>query len=484
MVQGSASGVGKSVIATALCQVLAEAGLRVRPFKAQNMSNNAAVAIDGGEIGRAQAAQASAAGVEASVLMNPILLKPESENRSQLVVLGRAVGTYSAREYWSPDQRRKLWPVITNSLRELRREADVVVIEGAGSPAELNLRARDMANMRLARHVDAAVLLVGDISRGGIFAQLLGTLDLLASTERALVSGLIVNRFRGDRRLFDDGVRILERRSHLPVMAVLPEVDDLEVPAEDSESLSGDVVRDGSLRAALIAYPRISNFDDVDPLRRLGLGIEVVRRAQDLASFDLVVLPGSKATLADLEWLRAAQLDVALEGARAAGVPILGICGGYQMLGMGIEDPAGTEGAGRSLPGLGFLPVVTTFQAEKKTDRVQGEIAIGSIFGAAGETFGGYEIRNGISENRGVRPFASIVSGPESTDEGALSDDGLVAGTSVHGLFGTGGLGQQLVARLAARRGVDLPSPRAGISPGDWLRANIDAGRLFALLDI
>ncbi len=408
MVQGSASGVGKSVVATALCRVLREEGFRVAPFKAQNMSNNAAVTADGGEIGRAQAAQAEAAGIEPTVEMNPILLKPEADDRGQLVVRGRVVGSYAARDYWR--HRGELWPVVTASLDTLRRGYDVVVVEGAGSPAELNLRRSDLANMRVARHAGARVLLVGDIERGGIFAQLLGTLDLLPASERRLVRGLIVNKFRGDRTLFDDGARILARRAGVPVLGVLAYEPRLPVPPEDTQSLETRPAVDAtaSLHAALIAYPRLSNFDDLDPLQAAGVDVRVVRSPGELGLPDLIVLPGSKATIADLTWLRGSGLATAIVRAGGQGVPIMGICGGFQMLGDWIEDPDGVEGPSASVPGLGLLPVRTRLTEVKTTSLVEGTTSSGTSLVPSGTPVHGYEIHVGVSELGSAVPFASI----------------------------------------------------------------------------
>lgn len=484
MVQGSASGVGKSVVATALCQVLAEEGYRVSPFKAQNMSNNAAVTADGGEIGRAQAAQAEAAGVAPTVLMNPVLLKPEADNRSQLVLLGRAVGSYTAQEYWA--RRATIWPTITSSLRELRRTSDVVVIEGAGSPAELNLRSRDMANMRLARHAKARVVLVGDIDRGGIFAQLLGTLDLLRPEERRLIVGLLINRFRGDRRLFDGGVRILRRRSHLPVLGVLPYEPDLNVPDEDSASLDRAMPRlVSTLRAVLVAYPRVANFDDLDPLRRAGVDVDVVRRPADLGWPDLIVLPGSKATIDDLLWLRQSGLAAAVMRAAAGGVPVLGICAGYQMLGESLEDPDGLEGPPRSIVGLSLLPVVTRFRAPKRTRQVRGTMAVSSALAPMGTRFNGYEIHTGVTRRHDGSPFSLVTGGQDVAEEdGAVSPDGLVVGTAVHGLFADSSATEAIVAGLARRRGATLPAGSASATAGAWFRSAVDIPALISVFGL
>ncbi len=489
MVQGTGSNVGKSVIATALCRVLHEEGLRVAPFKAQNMSLNAAVTPDGREIGRAQYAQAEAAAVAPRVEMNPILLKPEGDSRSQLVVLGRATASLPAREYWS--RRTELWPVVRDALRTLRREVEVVVIEGAGSPAELNLRRRDLVNGRVARLADAAVLLIGDIERGGVFAQLLGTLALLAPADRARVRGLLVNKFRGDRSLFADGVRILERRSRLPVLGVLPYREHLGVAAEDSLALkdgAGEDSTNGDIDIAVVRYPRISNFDDFEPLARAGARVRYVTSPARLGVPDLIVLPGSKATIADLEWLRATGLGARLRALVDTGVPVLGICGGFQMLGEELHDPGGVEGQAVRVHGLGFLPVRTTFTREKRTAPVEGHVQPNRIVpGDEPLAIRGYEIHLGETRRGGCAPFAELVRLPsrERVADGALSADGLVAGTYVHGLFANDALRDALLTSLARRRGIafsprGVPAdPYAAVST--WFREAVDVPKLLAV---
>jgi adenosylcobyric acid synthase len=357
MVQGAASGVGKSVLATALCRVLHEDGFRVAPFKAQNMSLNAAVTEEGGEIGRAQAVQAHAAGVPPRVTMNPILLKPEADNRSQLVVLGKARG-YATAGYWRG--RNTLWPIVSAALDQLRREFEIVVIEGAGSPAELNLRRVDIANMRIAAEAEASVILVGDIERGGIFAQLLGTLDLLPRSERGRVRALVVNKFRGDVSLFDDGVRILRERTNLPVF-VLPFVDDLGVPAEDGLAAENPLASPDGPEIAVIVYPHVSNHDDLEPLAAAGARLRYVRHPRDLDRPDLIVLPGSKITVADLAWLRRRRLAYRICMLARGGTPVLGICGGYQMLGRELRDTAGVDGS------VGEVPDSTCFRLTRRS---------------------------------------------------------------------------------------------------------------------
>ena len=482
MVQGTASGVGKSVVATALCRVLRDAGFRVAPFKAQNMSLNAAVTAAGEEIGRAQAAQAEAAGIEARATMNPILLKPEGESRSQLVVLGQARGSLGAREYWT--RRNELWPIVTKALAELRREFEVVVIEGAGSPAEVNLRGTEIANMRVALASDAAVLLVADISPGGVFAQVLGTLALLRKRERALVRGIIVNKFRGDPALFAGGVRFLRRASGTPILGVLPYLHDMPVPPEDSLSLD-DPARDGVLDVAVMRYPRISNFDDFTPLARAGARVRFVDRPHELGVPDLVILPGSKATIADLEWLRATGLAARVLALVDAGVPIIGICGGFQMLGRTLADPNGVEGPVSRVRGLGVLPARTVFTTAKRTVRVRGRVAHAGMFKElAHAEFTGYELHVGATTNGGVAHFSELTREPAAgpARDGAVSADGRVIGTYIHGLFASAAVREAILMPLAARRGIAF-SPRAiavdrYAALAQWFAAAVDMRRL------
>lgn len=481
MIQGTASSVGKSVVATALCRLLRDRGWRVAPFKAQNMSLNAAVTPAGEEIGRAQAAQAEAAGVEPRALMNPILLKPEADGRSQVVVLGRARGTVRARDYWTT--RRDLWPVVRDALRVLRHEFEVVVIEGAGSPAEINLRGSDLANMRVARACAASVVLVADIERGGVFAQVLGTLDLLRPAERALVRGVLVNKFRGDRELFASGVRALRRRSRVPVLGVLPYVEDLGVPPEDSVSL-GDTPRDSAVDVVVVRYPRISNFDDFTPLAAAGARVRYVTSAGEIGVPDLVVLPGSKATIDDLGWLRERGIGARIRALADAGVPVLGICGGFQMLGAELHDPRGAEGVPGRVRGLGLLPARTTFTDAKRTVAVAGAIVSDTRFGpVASMGVSGYELHVGVTDRDGCPPFAELVreTSGERVADGAVSADGLTAGTYIHGLFASGPVRDALLITLASRRGIPfaptaLPAdPYAAVAR--WFASSVEVPR-------
>jgi len=454
MVQGTSSGVGKSLLCAALCRVFTREGMSVRPFKAQNMALNAAVTDDGGEIGRAQALQALACRVPASRDMNPILLKPETDSRAQVVLRGDAVERLSAAEY----HRRKpaLWPLVAESLERLRESCDLVVIEGAGSPAEVNLRDRDVVNMRVARHAGAPVLLVGDIDRGGVFAALLGTLALLRPAERRLVRAMVVNNFRGDPALFEDGVHFLERRGRIPVLGVVPRIEGLRLPEEDSLALDSGFGRDGggaaALDVAVLRLPRISNFDDCDALlREPGVRVRLVEDAARLGDPDLVVLPGSKATRADLDALRARGLDAALWGARQHGTAVLGICGGFQLLGATISDTAGADdGSPGSSAGLNLLPVSTEMSGTKTVRPVRGEVLPrpGIFALAAGAEVRGYEIHAGRTD-----PVAAPLLLDGAREDGATSEDGWVAGTHVHGLLDTAAVRRPLLQAVAARRG-------------------------------
>ena len=466
MVQGTASSVGKSLVSAALCRVFARRGWRVAPYKSQNMSNNAAVvrgASDGrdGEIGRAQALQAAAAGVEPCVDMNPILLKPETASRSQVILHGKPYATLGARDYYA--ERPALWAAATASLDRLRAGYDLVVIEGAGSPAEINLRDTDMANMAVARYASSPVILVGDIDPGGVFAQFVGTLALLLPEERALVKGLVVNKFRGDVSLLEPGLRALEGLAGLPVLGVLPWLRDLGLAEEDAQPLerrapaaAGDFNAAGrgdapGLDIAVIHYPHLANFDDIDALRlEEGVSLRFVEKAEELGYPDAVILPGSKATLADLAWLRARGLDEGIRWLARAGRSVVGLCGGYQMLGRGLADPEGVEGNPSSAPGLGLLAVETTFAAAKHVARLSGSVLGGPAFfaSAKGAALEGYEIHAGetrrVDGQEGSAPLfvlraeSGAAPGGDPAGEildGAAAQDGRVWGSYLHGIF-------------------------------------------------
>ena len=430
MFQGTGSDVGKSLIVAGLARAFANRGVSVRPFKSQNMSNNAAVTADGGEIGRAQALQARAARAPPSVHMNPVLLKPQSEVGAQVVVQGRVYGTAKAADYQK--LKPKLMGFVLESFGRLKAEADLVLVEGAGSASEVNLRTHDIANMGFARAADVPVVLIGDIDRGGVIASLVGTKAVIDAQDAALVRGFLVNKFRGDPALFEDGMATIARLTGWEPLGLIPFFAEARaLPAEDALALDRAAVPKphGRLRIAVPILPHIANFDDLDPLEaEPAVALMRVRVGAALpGDADLVILPGSKATIADLAALRAAGFDVDIAAHRRRGGMILGLCGGYQMLGGEIRDPAGIEGPPGSAPGLGLLAVATVLSADKRLEPVQGTTH-------DGVSVSGYEMHMGVTQGADcARPFARLADG---TPEGAVSADGRVIGTYMHGLFG------------------------------------------------
>ncbi|MHA6722519.1 cobyric acid synthase [Sphingomonas sp. RS2018] len=425
MLQGTSSDVGKSVLVAGLCRAFANRGLTVRPFKPQNMSNNAAVTMDGGEIGRAQATQAIAARTPATVDMNPVLLKPQGDRSSQLIVRGQVRGTLDAR-FWR-EGREGLLAEVLESYHRLEAQADIVVVEGAGSPAEINLRAGDIANMGFARAAGVPVVLVGDIDRGGVIAALVGTRGVIDPADAAMIRGFLVNKFRGDPTLFDDGYRAIADRTGWPGYGVIPWMADaFRLPSEDAVILQHPAAPAGGRR--VVACPitaHIANFDDLDPLRlEPDVDLVMVPPGTPITDADLIVLAGSKATRADLTFLTAQGWDIDIRAHHRRGRPVLGICGGYQMLGRSVADPLGIEGAAGTTPGLGLLDVETVLGPAKTLRQVTGE--------ALGARFDGYEIHCGATTGPDTgRPLGRIDAMPE----GATSADGLVAGCYIHGLF-------------------------------------------------
>ncbi len=443
MIQGTSSSAGKSLLTTALCRLYARRGLRVAPFKAQNMSNNAAVCADGGEIGRAQALQAAAAGLTPTVDMNPVLIKPEADSRSQIILLGRPWRSLAARSYY--EKKALLWEHVTAALDRLRAAHDLVIIEGAGSAAEINLKRGDIVNMAVARYARSPVLLVGDIDRGGIFAQLLGTLWLLEPDERALVRGLVVNKFRGDLSLFGEGVKILEDRGNVPVLGVIPYLRDLSLPDEDavsveSASRSPRPAPVTQTDIAVLALPRISNFDDFDPLEaEAGVTLRYVSSVGQLGRPRAVILPGSKSTIADLAWLRKTGLAEAITAFAKQGGVVVGICGGYQMLGEVIADPQHVESAQEQASGLGLLPVRTQFSPNKATYQAQARITCqrGWLARLYGVTLSGYEIHAGETSTPNAWVEITHRNGQQvHVADGCVSSDDKIWGCYLHGLFG------------------------------------------------
>jgi len=428
MIMGTGSDVGKSLIVAGLCRAFADRSIKVRPFKPQNMSNNAAVTIDGGEIGRAQALQARAARIAPCIHMNPVLLKPETNTGAQVIVQGKRAETLSAREFFA--SRARFLPAILDSFHRLSEDAELIIVEGAGSPAEINLRDGDLANMGFAEAADVPVLLVGDIHRGGVVASIVGTFRVLARSDAARLRGFVINNFHGDPSLFAEGVRFIESETATPCLGVIPHFASArKLPAEDAVALerSGSHGH-GSLHVAVLRLPRIANFDDLDPLKlEPGVTLTIIQPGKPIpGNIDLVIIPGSKSTIADLAAIRREGWDIDLAAHARRGGAIVGLCGGYQMLGRAVHDPEGLEGEPGTVAGLGLLDVETTLIADKTLTRVSGSHV------ASGAQISGYEIHLGKTEGPDRRqPFAMIGDNPE----GAVSRDGRIIGTYLHGCF-------------------------------------------------
>ncbi|MFH1169384.1 MAG: cobyric acid synthase [Chloroflexota bacterium] len=494
MVQGTSSSVGKSIMVAALCRIFRQDGRRVAPFKAQNMALNSFVTARGGEIGRAQAVQAAAAGVAPTVDMNPVLLKPEADSRCQLIVHGKVEATISAGDYYR--HTAELLKKVAESLERLRSEYEIVVIEGAGSPAEINLRDSEIANMRIARLAAAPVLLVGDIDRGGVFASLVGTLELLPEAERGYIRGFIINKFRGDRGLLQPAIDFLEKRTSIPVLGVVPYLRDIGIAQEDSVYL--DERHDdrplADLDIAVIRLPHISNYDDFDPLEADGCRVRYVSRPDEMGRPHLIILPGTKSTMSDLEHLRRSGLAEAVLQQAAAGTPVTGICGGFQMLGRSILDPQRVESEAEGALGLGLLGVVTSFVPHKSTSQVRARVSAGRglLAGMEGQEVVGYEIhmgQTGGKEDAGALQVIETPQGAADYRDGALNGPGTVMGTYLHGLFHNVGFRQLFLANL--RRHWGLPekgqgATAAGESPYDRLadavRRSVDIAAVYEVL--
>ncbi|GJD42798.1 Cobyric acid synthase [Methylobacterium cerastii] len=476
MIQGTGSDVGKSLIVAGLARAFTRRGLRVRPFKPQNMSNNAAVTADGGEIGRAQALQARAAGVAPSIHMNPVLLKPQSEVGSQVVVQGRMVATVKARDYqaWKP----RLLEAVLDSFSRLKAEADLILVEGAGSASEVNLRAGDIANMGFARATDTPVVLLGDIDRGGVIASLVGTKAVIDPDDAAMIVGFLVNRFRGDPTLFSDGMDLIARHTGWASLGLIPHFPQAaRLPAEDVLGLVGSA-GPAATRIAVPVLPRIANFDDLDPLRaEPAVEVVLVRSGEPIpGDAALVLLPGSKTTIDDLDFFRAEGWDGDLRAHLRRGGRVLGLCGGYQMLGRTLSDPDGIEGAPRTVPGLGLLEVDTVMTPLKRLEAVSGTSLPDGI------PFSGYEMH--VGDTTGADSSRPLLRLADGRADGAVSADGLVCGTYVHGLFSDDRQRAAWLARLGARS--DGASYEAGIERvldalALHLERHVDCDRLLAL---
>ncbi len=474
MIQGAGSNVGKSLIVAGLCRAAKLRGLSVAPFKPQNMSNNAAVTADGGEIGRAQALQALACGLEPLVDMNPVLLKPESETGSQVIVQGRRVATVKAREYAA--LKPSLMAPVLDSFQRLCDAYDLVIVEGAGSPAEVNLRAGDISNMGFAQAADVPVVLIGDIDRGGVIAQIIGTQAVLDAGDAAMIAGFAINKFRGDPRLFDDGYALIAARTGWRGFGVLPYFSKAHLlPAEDALDIPASAGT-GDFHIAALNFSRIANFDDLDPLaQETGVRLTMVRAGQAIPACDLVILPGSKSTRGDLAFLRAQGWDIDLVAHIRRGGRVLGICGGYQMLGKTVRDPDGIEGTAGETAGLGHLDIDTIMTPDKRLTRVRAQHC------ASGAQVSGYEIHIGRSDGPArARPFARI----GGADEGATSPDGRIMGSYLHGLFREDAFRAAFLAQMGAAPSGQSYDARVEGALDDLaahIEAHLDVSALFSI---
>lgn len=504
MVQGTASHVGKSVLVAALCRIFYQDGYRVAPFKSQNMALNSFVTRDGGEMGRAQVVQAEAAGIEPHVDMNPILLKPTGQASSQVIVLGRPMGNLSAREYHN-NYAQKAWDVICQALDRLRRRYEIVAIEGAGSPAEVNLQATEIVNMRVARMAEAPVLLATDIDKGGALAAVVGTLELLPEEDRHRVAGIIINKFRGDLKLFQPAVDFLEAKTGVPVIGVVPYFEGFRVQEEDTVSEESLRKSRSSTRRdidiAVIHLPHISNFTDFDPLENEpDVNLRYIGRGTSLGRPDLIIIPGSKNTIEDLVTIR--RWGLAGEICRLAreGVPVIGICGGFQMLGKELADPYQTESSIPRIEGLGLLDISTTFEPEKVTTQVEATVAGGGplLADSRGQRLVGYEIHMGrtVLGSDAVPAFRIFRRSGEMVDcpDGAQDKEGLVWGTYIHGLFDNDVFRRHLLNALRVKKGL-APLEKGGVGhleqrERDYdrlaavVRGSLDMGRIYRLLGL
>ena len=463
MVQGTMSGAGKSLLCAALCRIFKQDGYKVAPFKSQNMALNSYVTRNGMEMGRAQVMQAEAAGIEPDVRMNPVLLKPSSDIGSQVIVLGEVRGQMTATEYY--EYKNSLMPEVMKAYNELAEENDIIVIEGAGSPAEINLRENDIVNMGMAEAAGAPVLLAGDIDRGGVFAQLYGTVKLLTDDEQKRIAGLIVNKFRGDIDILAPGLKMVEEKTGIPVLGVVPYI---RVDIDDEDSLAPRLNAKSEVKPldiAIIRIPRMSNFTDFAPLEAHEvIGARYVQSAEELHNPDMVIIPGTKSTMDDLLWMRQNGIESAIQQLASSGTPVLGVCGGYQMMGEKLQDPHHIEGDLEEMHGMGLLPTETTFTNLKTRTRFTADVKAKDFEGAK---LDGYEIHMGESIVKGD-PFLTLENG---------KDDGCACGTNfgtyLHGLFDTGELTEKLVKYLCDRKGIEY-SEAAPISHSAYVEKQYD----------
>ena len=455
MIQGTCSNAGKSLLCAALCRIFRQDGYRVAPFKSQNMALNSFITADGREMGRAQVVQAEAAGIAPDVRMNPILLKPTSDVGSQVIIMGEAQGNRTAREYWG--HKKALLPIIKDAFDSLAAENDIIVIEGAGSPAEINLKQDDIVNMGLAKLVDAPVLLVGDIDRGGVFASLYGTVKLLDEDEQARIRGLIINKFRGDVEILRPGLTQLEDLTGKPVIGVVPygyfDIDDEDSLSERLDAKAAPAL----VNIAVVKLPRLSNFTDFSALSRVsGVSVAYADKPAQLAGADLIILPGTKSTLADLRWLRESGMEAQILKAHAAGTPVFGICGGYQMMGRTVSDPDNTEGGG-SLRGMNLLPIDTVFRPSKTTTQTRGTLLEidGVLSDLSGLAVEGYEIHMGETvRDASAKPLVRLLRREGEIEDGCQTENAF--GTYLHGVFDAPEAALRTAQALAQKKGMTL----------------------------
>lgn len=490
MIQGTMSNSGKSFITAGLCRVFKQDGYKVAPFKSQNMALNSYITKDRLEIGRAQAMQAEAAGIEPSVEMNPILLKPTSNVGSQVIVNGEVYGNMKAMDYYKCKQQ--LIPEVMKAYHKLEKENDIIVIEGAGSPAEINLRDNDIVNMGLAKLVKAPVLLAGDIDRGGVFASLYGTIKLLEEDEQAMIKGLIINKFRGDVNILEPGLRMIEEKTNVPVVGVVPM---RYIDIDDEDSLSERLCHekaDALIDIAVIYVPHISNFTDFYAFERMpGVSLRYVRRASDLGQPDMIILPGTKNTMDDLLWLRESGLEALILRANENKTPIIGICGGFQMLGEQLIDSEGVERGGQ-MRGMGLLNTKTVFVGEKTRTQIRGKVTegFGDFEKLRGMEVSGYEIHMGVTENLGgCRPCIVLEDG---RTDALLNGDGTVFGSYLHGIFDSDGVTEAVISKLCEKKGIALETAVFDLKTykeeqynllADLIRSSLDMEKVYDILN-
>lgn len=495
MIQGTMSNAGKSLVTAGICRILKQDGYKVAPFKSQNMALNSFITEDGFEMGRAQVMQAEAAGIRPDVIMNPILLKPTNDVGSQVIVNGEVFKTMSAREYFA--YKKELIPEVMKAYNQLDEEYDVIVLEGAGSPAEINLKEEDIVNMGMAKMSKSPVLLVGDIDRGGVFAQLIGTVMLLEEDERAIVKGLIINKFRGDITILEPGIKMLEEKTGIPVVGVIPYIP---VEVEDEDSLSERIDTDhkvGLIDIAVIRVPRLSNFTDFNTFSCIdGVSLRYVRTVNDLKNPDMIILPGTKNTMDDLLWMRQNGLEAAVLKQAAAGKIIFGVCGGYQMLGEELADPYGVE-AGGEIKGLGLLPMKTVFEEAKIRTRVEGKFLDnmeGELAALAGVPFEGYEIHMGISTPTGdTKPMTNLTDTVENITKNEGCNCKNVYGSYVHGIFDKDGVTAAIIEAICKIKGISSEEMKSVDYQAfkqsqydilaDGMRKHIDMDKLNAIIE-